>query len=172
SIRAPRPSCGNSGASRNRARPARAEWRASLDTHEAVVEAYRRPLTRILLVSLAASTAACAGGNPCAVTTASVTLTAKKPSDDRAVYFVGGDSRGDEGGVVRWAFQQAKNVNARAFFFLGDMEWSFACDGHFRKEQVEYLSPVSFYPVLGNHEVDWFGFVKGKVHGVDRATDA
>jgi 3',5'-cyclic AMP phosphodiesterase CpdA len=52
------------------------------------------------------------------------------------------------------------------------MEWSFACEGHFQKKQVEYLSPVSFYPVLGNHEVDWFGFVKGRVSGVDRATDA
>lgn len=35
----------------------------------------------------------------------------------RAVNFVGGDSRGDEGGIVRWAFQQAKVVGARAFFF-------------------------------------------------------
>jgi 3',5'-cyclic AMP phosphodiesterase CpdA len=101
-----------------------------------------------------------------------VTLAAEKPSDDRVVYFVGGDSRGDEGGVVRWAFQQAKAVGAKAFLFLGDMEWSFACDGHFQKQQVEYLSPVSFYPVLGNHEVDWFGFVKGRVTGVDHATDA
>jgi 3',5'-cyclic AMP phosphodiesterase CpdA len=101
-----------------------------------------------------------------------VTLAAQKPTDDRAVYFVGGDSRGDEGGVVRWAFQQAKAVGAKAFLFLGDMEWSFACEGHFQKEQVQYLSPVSFYPVLGNHEVDWFGFLKGRVSGVDRATDA
>jgi 3',5'-cyclic AMP phosphodiesterase CpdA len=121
----------------------------------------------VALVSLA-----CGGGNPCAVTSASVTLTAKKPADDRVVYFVGGDSRGDEGGVVRWAFQQAKAVGAKAFLFLGDMEWSFACSGHFQKQQVELLSPVGFYPVLGNHEVDWFGFVKGRVSGVDRATDA
>ncbi len=117
-------------------------------------------------------TSACAGGNPCAVTTATVTFDAKKPTDDRVVYFVGGDSRGDEGGVVRWAFQQAKAVGARGFLFLGDMEWSFACDGHFRKEQIEYLSPVGFYPVLGNHEVDWFGFIVGRVHGVEGTTDA
>jgi 3',5'-cyclic AMP phosphodiesterase CpdA len=124
----------------------------------------------LFVVTLASTS--CGGGNPCAVTTASVVRTARKPTDDRAVYFVGGDSRGDEGGVVRWAFQQAKAVGARAFLFLGDMEWSFACDGHFRKQQVEYLSPIGFYPVLGNHEVDWFGFIKGRVHGVDQTTDA
>ena len=38
----------------------------------------------------------CAGGNPCALTTANVTLGAQKPADDRVTYFVGGDPRGND----------------------------------------------------------------------------
>ena len=91
---------------------------------------------------------------------------------DHVTYLVGGDSRGDKAGVVRWAFGQAKAVGARGFLFLGDMEWSYACDTHFRQQQVSYLSPIPFYPVLGNHEIAWFGFLKGKARGVDGALDA
>src|SRR4051812_22662452 len=119
------------------------------------VETVFRAARVAVLLGATSIAPACAGGNPCTVTTASVALTAKKPTDDRAVYFIGGDSRGDAGGVARWAFQQAKAVGARAFLFLGYMEWSFACDGHFQKKQLEYLSPVSFFPVLGNHEIEW-----------------
>ena len=44
-------------------------------------------IARCLLALVAGFALSCAGGNPCAVTTATVSLTAKKPADDRVVYF-------------------------------------------------------------------------------------
>ena len=128
--------------------------------------------SRAALLALSAMSIRCGGGNPCAITSANVVMAAHAPDADHVTYLVGGDSRGDKAGVVRWAFGQAKAVGARGFLFLGDMEWSYACDTHFRQQQVSYLSPIPFYPVLGNHEIAWFGFLKGKARGVDGALDA
>jgi len=127
---------------------------------------------RATLVAIGAMSIRCGGGNPCAIASANVDLAAHVSDADHVTYLVGGDSRGDKAGVVLWAFGQAKAVGARGFLFLGDMEWSYACDTHFRQQQVSYLSPIAFYPVLGNHEVAWFGFLKGKARGVDGALDA
>lgn len=74
-------------------------------------------------------------------------------------YIAGGDSRNDAKRVLPWAFQEAKTRHATAFLFLGDMELSPGLDGHFEKE-LRILDPVPFYPVLGNHEVRLFGFIK------------
>jgi hypothetical protein len=76
-----------------------------------------------------------------------------------ARYIAGGDSRNDAKRVLPWAFQEAKLRRATAFFFLGDMELMPGLDGHFEKE-LHLLDPVPFYPVLGNHEVGLFGFIK------------
>jgi 3',5'-cyclic AMP phosphodiesterase CpdA len=71
-------------------------------------------------------------------------------------YIVGGDSRDDGAHVVPWAFRAAKVREARAFLFLGDMEYSPQLDAHFEKE-LSILDPVPFYPVIGNHEAKLFG---------------
>jgi hypothetical protein len=76
-----------------------------------------------------------------------------------ARYIAGGDSRNDVRKVLPWAFQEAKLRRATAFLFLGDMEFTPSLDGHF-EDQLRILDPVPFYPVLGNHEVRLFGFIK------------
>ncbi len=73
-------------------------------------------------------------------------------------YLIGGDARDDTVGVVPWAFDQAKERGASAFIFLGDMELTPALDKRF-KEQLAQLQPIPFFPVLGNHEVEAFGFL-------------
>ncbi len=72
-------------------------------------------------------------------------------------FVVGGDSRQDAAHVLPWAFREAKARGASAFLFLGDMELTPSFDAHFRSELGE-LGGVPFYPVLGNHEVQLFGF--------------
>ncbi len=106
------------------------------------------------------------GRGPSATTVPVIDAPRRPP--DRVSYFVGGDSRGDVAGVVKWAFAQAKQAGAAGFIFLGDMEWSWGCDDHFHQEALDYLAPVPLLPVIGNHEVQLFGFLKGRVHaGVD-----
>src|ERR1043165_2899355 len=112
------------------------------------------------LVVLAATSLQCGAGNPRAVTSAQVILEVTPPETDHVTYLVGGDSRGDNAHVVHWAFEQAQRAHARAFLFLGDMEWSYGCDSRFLNEEVSKLSPIPFYPVVGNHEVNWFGFLR------------
>jgi hypothetical protein len=73
-------------------------------------------------------------------------------------YIVGGDSRDDASHVLPWAFREAHARGAAAFFYLGDMELTPQLDAHFR-DQLAELGPVPFYPVLGNHEVQLFGFL-------------
>jgi hypothetical protein len=103
--------------------------------------------------------AGCAAARPPSATTASIVAAPRKPDAGHVVYFVGGDSRGDGGHVLRWAFQQAASVHARGFIFLGDMEWSRNCDDHFAAEELAYLGrETPLFPVLGNHEIQWFGF--------------
>jgi len=73
-------------------------------------------------------------------------------------YLAGGDSRNDSQHVVPWAFAEAKARKASGFFFLGDMEITPELDRWFRDELAQ-LSPVPFFPVLGNHEIQQFGFL-------------
>jgi hypothetical protein len=80
-----------------------------------------------------------------------------------ARYFIGGDARNDSLGVVPWAFCKAKERGARAFIFLGDMELDPHLDVNFQKE-LDSLDPLSFYPVVGNHEVRFLGLL-----GIERA---
>jgi hypothetical protein len=80
------------------------------------------------------------------------------PAAGVARYVVGGDSRNDSAHVLPWAFREAKARGAEAFIFLGDMELSPALDSHFY-DALRELDPVSFFPVLGNHEVYVFGFI-------------
>lgn len=72
---------------------------------------------------------------------------------------IGGDSRDDHGGVVPWAFKEASRRGAKAFFFLGDLELTFAEDALFLKKLPD-LGDVFFYPAIGNHEVETLGFVR------------
>jgi hypothetical protein len=93
--------------------------------------------------------AACAAAPPTAVL--------PSPTPPSVVrYVVGGDSRDDSAHVVPWAFRGARVREARAFFFLGDMELSPELDGHFARE-LPLLDPIPFYPVIGNHEALLFG---------------
>ena len=119
-------------------------------------------------LGLALCAAACTSANPTRSISAHVIRAAAPPGERRVSYFVGGDSRGDTAGVVKWAFQQAKAAGAQGFIFLGDMEWSSGCDEHFRQEALDYLAPIPFYPIIGNHEVKLFGFLQGRLRsGVD-----
>jgi hypothetical protein len=83
-------------------------------------------------------------------------------------YIVGGDSRDDASHVLPWAFREAHARGAAAFVFLGDMELTPQLGAHFR-EQFDELGTIPFYPVLGNHEVQLFGFLSV---GQDRAESA
>ena len=83
-------------------------------------------------------------------------------------FLAGGDSRDDSAHVLPWAFREAKARGAAAFFFLGDMELTPQFDAHFRRE-LDDLGPVLFYPVLGNHEVELFGFLQVGHAGAEAA---
>jgi hypothetical protein len=73
-------------------------------------------------------------------------------------YLAGGDSRDDSSHVVPWAFAEANARQASGFFFLGDMELTPELDRWFGDELTQ-LGPVAFFPVLGNHEIQQFGFL-------------
>lgn len=81
-----------------------------------------------------------------------------KPAQGVIRLAVGGDSRDDKNGVVPWAFKEAKNRGAQAFFFLGDMELTAAEDDRFIKQTKQLGIP--FYPAIGNHEVLTFGVLR------------
>lgn len=72
---------------------------------------------------------------------------------------IGGDSRDDRSGVVPWAFQEARKRGAKAFIFLGDLELTPAEDELFLRK-LNDLGDMPFYPAMGNHEVESFGFVR------------
>lgn len=72
---------------------------------------------------------------------------------------IGGDSRDDHSGVVPWAFQEAQRRNAKAFFFLGDLELTPAEDQLFLPK-LRDLGNLLFYPAMGNHEVLTLGFLR------------
>ncbi len=105
-----------------------------------------RGLVRAVAASLVVAALACAGAEPRPIT--------GKPDGVR--YLIGGDSRDDSSNVLGWSFREAEARGAAAFLFLGDMELTPALDDHFRNTLAQ-LGPVAFYPVLGNHEVRFFG---------------
>jgi len=72
---------------------------------------------------------------------------------------IGGDARDDHAGVVPWAFKEATKRGAKAFFFLGDLERTYAEDDLFLHKLPD-LGEVLFYPTMGNHEVETLGFAR------------
>ena len=72
---------------------------------------------------------------------------------------IGGDSRDDHSHVIPWAFKEARKHGAKAFLFLGDLELSSALDKFFAPQLAD-LGDVPFYPVIGNHEVEFLGAVR------------
>jgi hypothetical protein len=72
---------------------------------------------------------------------------------------IGGDSRDDKSHVLPWAFKESKKRDAKAFIFLGDMEITRLEDKFFARQLAD-LGGVSFYPVIGNHEVEFLGAVR------------
>lgn len=91
-----------------------------------------------------------------------------QPTPGSFRYIAGGDSRDDRSHVMPWALAEAKARGASAFFFLGDMELTPQLDAKFQRE-LALLDPVPFYPVLGNHEVELFGFISIGKRGAERA---
>jgi len=81
---------------------------------------------------------------------------------------IGGDSRDDHLGVLPWAFQLAKKRGASAFLFLGDLEIDRSEDKLVKRELAD-LQSVPFYPLIGNHEVEFLGALRqpGGKHAVD-----
>jgi hypothetical protein len=86
---------------------------------------------------------------------------AEQPPQGTIRLAIGGDSRDDRSHVVPWAFKEAKRRGAKAFF-LGDLELSPSEDALFLTK-LEDLKPLPFYPVMGNHEVESFGFLRRSV---------
>jgi hypothetical protein len=84
---------------------------------------------------------------------------AEQPPQGTIRLAIGGDSRDDRSHVVPWTFHEAKRRGAQAFFFLGDLELTPSEDAIFLTK-LEELRPLSFYPVMGNHEVESFGFLR------------
>jgi hypothetical protein len=113
------------------------------------------------LVGASAGSIGCRSGcGPSATSSPAANGAAARPPCN--CFFVGGDARDDRAHVVRWALRTAKEQNAGAFIFLGDMELNPQWDPTFQKELAE-LDPIPFFPVIGNHEVKLFGFI-----GTDR----
>ncbi len=85
---------------------------------------------------------------------------------------IGGDSRNDGSHVVPWAFREARKRGAKAFLFLGDLEFTRAEDKFFAPQLAD-LGGVPFYPVIGNHEVELFGVIRlpGTRHAVKEFKD-
>jgi hypothetical protein len=72
---------------------------------------------------------------------------------------IGGDSRDDRPGVVPWAFKEARRRGAKEFIFLGDLELTPSEDDLFLRK-LNDLGGIPFYPAMGNHEVESFGFLR------------
>jgi hypothetical protein len=88
-----------------------------------------------------------------------------RAATDEPRYVIGGDSRGDDGRVVGWAFHEATARAVTGLIYLGDMELSADLDDHFAGE-IHALLSVPFYPVLGNHES------ARRAYGADAPRDA
>jgi len=72
---------------------------------------------------------------------------------------IGGDARNDTAGVLPWAFGQARRRGATAFFFLGDLELTRSLD-KLIAPQLANLGGLPFYPLMGNHEVEFLGILR------------
>lgn len=78
-----------------------------------------------------------------------------EPPTGTVRFFAGGNCHDDDQGVLPWAFATAREREASAFIFLGDMEHAQLrpeTDDHFVQREAA-LGPVPLYPVVGNHEV-------------------
>jgi 3',5'-cyclic AMP phosphodiesterase CpdA len=95
-------------------------------------------------------------------------VTPRAPEPGVVRFIVGGDSRDDSAHVLPWAFREAKARGAAAFLFLGDMELTPHLRDSFADE-LTWLDPVPFYPVLGNHEVKVLGFLSFRQRHAERA---
>jgi hypothetical protein len=80
---------------------------------------------------------------------------------------IGGDSRDDHSQVLPWAFTEARRRGANAFIFLGDLKLTPLLD-KLAAPQLAKLDGVPFYPVIGNHEVEFLGALRlrGTAHAV------
>jgi hypothetical protein len=109
---------------------------------------------RLLLCTLLAIAAlACGGGDAPPSTNGrppQAGVTPPPPTTYR--YFIGGDARDDDAHVLPWAMRQVAARRLVAMLFLGDMEHEPRLDEQFAAE-LHRVSPIAFYPVLGNHEV-------------------
>ncbi len=83
----------------------------------------------------------------------------KQPDPGVIRIAIGGDSRNDQSHVLPWAFQECRKRGAKAFLFLGDLEISRFEDRLFAKQLTD-LAEVPFYPVVGNHEVEFLGAIR------------
>jgi 3',5'-cyclic AMP phosphodiesterase CpdA len=85
-------------------------------------------------------------------------MAASSPAPGVVRLVAGGDARDDSSNVLPWALREARARGASAFLFLGDMALSPQLSGHFA-EELSFLDPVPFYPVVGNHEIQLLGFL-------------
>ncbi len=129
----------------------------------------RKPACLVLLVAIAALLLCCLAGckkrssnlvcgNNCASYQHSDSLPVQPPQGTIRIA-IGGDARDDRAGVVPWAFKEARKRGAKAFLFLGDLELSPAEDDLFLL-RLKDLGDLPFYPAMGNHEVESFGFLR------------
>ena len=130
----------------------------------------RRPARLIFLGVVAASLLCCLGackkarssnlvcGDNCASYQHTDSLPEQPPPGSIRLA-IGGDSRDDRSGVVPWAFKEARKRGAKAFIFLGDLELTPTEDELFLRK-LNDLGDMPFYPAMGNHEVETFGFVR------------
>jgi Calcineurin-like phosphoesterase len=108
---------------------------------------------RLLCALLAIAALACGGGDaPPSLNgrPAQAGVTPYPPTTYR--YFIGGDARDDGAHVLPWALHEVGARGLVAVLFLGDMEHEAKLDDRFAAE-IHKVTPIAFYPVLGNHEV-------------------
>lgn len=109
--------------------------------------------------------AACGGGrssslrSPCCAAYQHTDRLTDQPLQGVIRLAIGGDSRNDQSHVLPWAFKESRKRGAKAFVFLGDMEITRLEDKLFAG-QLSDLAGVPFYPVVGNHEVEFLGAVR------------
>jgi 3',5'-cyclic AMP phosphodiesterase CpdA len=106
----------------------------------------RGRMRRLLPLLLAFAALACGGADPPPSTAG---LAPPKPTTYR--YFIGGDARDDTAHVLPWALHEVRARSLTAMIFLGDMAHDARQDDAFAAE-LHKITPVAFYPVLGNHE--------------------
>jgi 3',5'-cyclic AMP phosphodiesterase CpdA len=124
------------------------------------------PTRAHLVLALALLLVACGGAEPPPAVSRLPPSPPPAPGVVRLV--VGGDSRNDASHVLSWAFREAHARGASAFLFLGDMNLTPQLNPLF-DEELAKLDPIPFYPVLGNHEIRFFGFLAIGQRGAEHA---